>query len=132
MQTLGPGFFTTLGATILTGADFPDPDLPAGNGQTSSRGNQSNRRDRAIRESRSAGAGSIKRDDKTWQVAGGSEHFSGSMLMGQPIPIVFVPLTVGRPGAPRDARSYRCFALANAHRHRGARAGDWQESSTNA
>ena len=93
MQNVGPGFFTTLGATILRGADFPDQDLPSGNGkllpvvinQTAAT---------ELFGNRDPLGGRIQHDDKTWQVAGVVRYAPRSILMGQPIPIVFVPLTV--------------------------------------
>ncbi len=103
IQNVRPGFFTTLGATILRGADFRDRDLPPGSGkllpvvinQTAAT---------ELFGNGDALGGRIQQSDKTWQVAAVVRYAPRSMLMGRPIPIVFVPLTaqdLERP-APRE------------------------------
>jgi predicted permease len=94
MQKVGPGFFTTLAATMLRGADFEDRSLlsedspgnilPAVINQTAAT--------ELFGEADPVGR-RIQRDQRTLEVTGVVRYAPRAMLMGRPIPMVFVPLT---------------------------------------
>ncbi len=94
MQSVGPGFFTTLGAPVLRGADFGDRGLLSDNGsgkilpvainQTAATELFGDRDPLGRR---------IQQDERTFQVAAVARYAPRAMLMGRPIPTVFVPLT---------------------------------------
>ncbi len=90
MQNVGPEFFSTLGVTVLRGAGLRDGDQTVAINQTAATelfGDRDPLGGRIRAGDRNQGA------DKTWQVAAVVRYAPRSMLMGQPIPIVFVPLT---------------------------------------
>jgi predicted permease len=94
MQKVGPGFFTTLAATMLRGADFEDQGLlsddgpgrilPAVINQTAATA--------LFGEADPLGR-RIQQDQRTLEVTGVVRYAPRAMLMGRPIPMVFLPLT---------------------------------------
>ena len=94
MQKVGPGFFTTLRATMLRGADFEDRDLlsedgsgkilPAVINQTAAK--------ELFGEADPLGR-RFQQDQRTFEVTGVVRYAPRAMLMGRPIPMVLVPLT---------------------------------------
>lgn len=94
IQRAGPGFFTTLGAPVLRGTDFRDPRLlaedasqkvlPVAINQTAAT---------ELFGNRDPLGGEIRQDNRRFQVAAVVRYAPRAMLMGRPIPIMFVPLT---------------------------------------
>lgn len=95
MQKVGPGFFGTLGATMLRGEDFTDQDLLSGEDSgeiVPAVINQTAATD-LFGEADPLGR-RIQQDQRTFQVTGVVRYAPRARFMGRPIPIVFVPLTV--------------------------------------
>jgi predicted permease len=94
MQKVGPGFFTTLGATMLRGADFEDRSLLS----EDSPGNilpaviNQSAATELFGEADPLGR-RIQQDQRTFQIIGVVRYAPRAMLMGRPIPIVLAPLT---------------------------------------
>jgi predicted permease len=93
MQKVGPGFFTTLGASLLRGEDFKDQDLLSGDvsgkivpvviNQTAAtelfgKADPLGRR--------------IAQDQRAFVVTGVVRYAQRAIFMGRPIPVVLVPL----------------------------------------
>ncbi len=91
VQNVGPRFFTTLGAPVLRGTDFPDRDLLAGPGQILPVAiNQTAATE--LFGDRDPLGGLVRQGDRRFQVAAVVRYAPRAMLMGRPMPIVFAPL----------------------------------------
>lgn len=94
LEQVGSRFFATLGATVLRGADFENRDLPSGD-------NSREVVPAAINQAaatelfgdRDPLGRRIRQGDRTFQVSAVVRYAPRAMLMGRPIPTVFVPLT---------------------------------------
>jgi predicted permease len=94
MQKVGPGFFTTLRATMLRGADFEDRDLLSddGSGKILPAAINQTAATELFGEADPLGR-RFQQDQRTFEITGVVRYAPRAMLMGRPIPMVLVPLT---------------------------------------
>jgi predicted permease len=94
MQKVGPGFFRTLGATMLRGEDFKDQDLLSDDGSGKILPAVVNQTAATELFGKADPLGRrIQQGQRTFQVTGVVRYAPRAMLMGRAIPIVLVPLT---------------------------------------
>jgi predicted permease len=94
MQKVGPGFFRTLGATMLRGEDFEDRDLLPGDGSGKIVPAIINQTAATELFGKADPLGRrIQQDQRTFQIVGVVRYAPRAMIMGRPIPIVLVPLS---------------------------------------
>jgi predicted permease len=94
MQRVGPGFFATLGATMLRGTDFKDQGLLSGDasGKILPAIINQTAATELFGEADPLGR-RLEQDQSTFQIIGVVRYAPRAILMGRPIPILLVPLT---------------------------------------
>jgi predicted permease len=94
MQKVGPGFFSALGATMLRGEEFKDQGLLSddGSGKILPAVINQTAATELFGEADPLGR-RIQQDQRTLEIIGVVRYAPRAMIMGRPIPIVFVPLT---------------------------------------
>jgi predicted permease len=100
MESVGPRFFTTVGATLLRGADFADRDLTAGDGTARILPAVINQAaaNQLFGDANPLGL-RIRQDQRIFEVAGVVRYKPPTVLMTRHSPMVFVPLTARDLGA---------------------------------
>lgn len=93
LQNVGPGFFTTLGVTVLRGSDFENRDLLSDHGSGRFLPVAINQTAATELFGDADPLGSrMQQGERTFQVVAVVRYAPRSMLMGRPIPSVFVSL----------------------------------------